>query len=152
MLSRCTILFVSAWLQSLDALGDGYRCLFGQKRKFGSPQIHMVFPNFCGKRGTVVWLNETCYRIVWLCSRIFWKNANPLPAEAFMAFPVKDSIQHLRNINFCYRRGGGESAKFTVCFLVCETDLGKKSEGMVIDQSWCLGCLKIANMPLWSII
>lgn len=56
-MSSCAVLlydlFVSALLQSLDALGDGYMCLFGQKGKL-DPEIHMVFPNFWGKRGTVV--------------------------------------------------------------------------------------------------
>ena len=51
-MSSCAVplydLFVSALLQSLDALGDGYRCLFGQKGKFGSSDPH-VFPNFWGK-------------------------------------------------------------------------------------------------------
>lgn len=53
-MSSCAVLlydlFVSAWLQSPDALGDGYRCLFGQKGKFGSPQIHMVFSQLLGEK------------------------------------------------------------------------------------------------------
>ena len=112
-MSSCAVplydLFVSALLQSLDALVDGYRCLFGQKGKFGSSDPH-VFSQLLGKRGTVVWLNETCYRIVWLCSRIFWKNANTCSDRGFHGLPSQGFNSAPEEYQLLLQAGWGESA------------------------------------------
>ena len=44
-----------------------------------------------------------------------------------MAFPVKDSIQHLRNINFCYRRGGGSQPNLRYVFSYVKLILEKNN-------------------------